>query len=69
MQPTITVTVAEGTFVFNGDRPDGSSSWSFLRKRADGSVRPGRPPRRFKRYLMKDQDHNDRQSQKTPRRS
>ena len=48
---TVTVTVAEGTFVFVGTRPDGSSNWRFLRPKKNGGVRPGPIPRRMKRIL------------------
>lgn len=48
--PTITVTVAEGVFVYMGTRSNGTADWCFQRK-TDKGFKPAAMPNRWERIL------------------
>lgn len=50
---TVTVTCAEGVFLYNGVRQDGTAAWPFYVRQEDGTLKGGAAPRRFRGSLSK----------------
>jgi hypothetical protein len=56
MTSDVTVTIREGTFVFQGERPDGSADWRFFRSTPEG-WKQSPVPKRFAKFLRKEREH------------
>lgn len=58
IDPTLTITVDEGLFVYRGVSETGSASWLFLENKKDGTRKPAPMPRRFRGALAREK-HDD----------